>query len=530
MLAIALLLGSTIAPADGAGPRLSAVPGQPIELPPPSQDADRDTYADAVDRVEGDAHVRISVEEVDAGGILPYLVVGTQDDHWRFGKDRELEWRHVVDPDPLGHRVGSKGWVDHAIRTGAWWTSTPMDGASKIMAPSGRIDAEALERPGWSGVDWPQTFHVNVRDDADNVTVELELVDADPDPDRVVGRWDIVVDVVRGTWRHGDGSTELGNVSTLTDGSTRIDVRLGLHGGIPPEDKQIIAKRWAPEIRFDSEERFFPTSGQALETFHGFSRNAPADADLRTWTMNFNNGRDGYILLLADFTGDRRVDHRDVEVMTDILRAGQVAPDTVSAQVAHTTGDRVVVQYWFIYMYNFVEDEGGDGVPALAHKGDREFIQLVFPDLDAAMAGEPESIAYSQHYRGVSIEDPDLDGDLFNGTHPLVFPARGSHASYPAPGDDRRFRSALAGYGDKFDGRGETWDAGSYTLEVLDRQSWAFGHLWGPPTRHSRDLGTATRPLLQYGFDYPYIDPLLWQHDLRVLPQDELDDLYGGDR
>ncbi len=527
MLAIALLLGMSLGSATWASPAVAGVPSPPISIPSPADDRDLDTYADAVDLVEGDAHVRLSLERLEGPDITPYFLVGTQDDQWRMGAGRELEWRHIVDPDPLGHDIGSRGWATQAIRTGAWWYSAPMQGEDKVVSHVGNLGDEALP-----GVEWPQVFHVNVRDDTATVGVRIELMDARASPDRLVAAWDIIVDVPNGTWHHAGLAHPPGAAATAMDRGVALDLGVTVHGGLTIQEQTALAQRWSPEMRFSTGEGFFPTSGDALARFHGFSRTAPEDKDLRTWTRGFNNGRDGYVLLLADFTGDRVVDFRDAQVMTDVLREGGAAPDTIYAHVFDTTGDRVVVQYWFVYMYNFVQDESGDAIAALAHNGDREFVQLTFASRDDAMNGTPLSVAYSQHYRGIRIPTPSLASGPFgnNDTHLLVYPARGSHASYPAPGDDRKFRSPLAGYGDVFDGNGETWTATDYTLELLNAQEWSYGHLWGPPTRHSRDMGTSTKPFLQYAFRYPYIDPLAWEQRLITLDQDALADHYGGPR
>ncbi len=526
MLAVALIIGGTLGTTTTAGPALSTIPSPPIALPGPEDDQDLDTYSDAVDLVDGDAHVRLSLERLDAPAMAPYFVIGTQDDHWRMGAGRELEWRHIVDPDPLGYDIGSPAWTAHAIRTGAWWYAAPMVDEDKIVATTGQLGDDVPD-----GVEWPQVFNVNVRDDEPQVTVRIELMDARSTPDRLVATWDIVVDVPSGTWRSADGGFSADQMGTLRKGIVSLDVRASVHAGIPLAMQSAMAMRWAPELRFSAEERFFPTSGEALGRFHGYGRNAPADADLRTWTLKFDNGRDGYVLLLADFSGDRIVDFRDAALMTDILREGGVAPDTIYAHVLDTTGDRVVVQYWFVYMYNFVQDESGDAVEALAHNGDREFVQLTFASRADALDGLPESVAYSQHYRGITIPNPTLTQAPFgaNNTHLLVYPARGSHASYPDAGDDRRFRAALVGYGDQFDGTGEVWTVDDYAMELLNSQSWSFGHLWGPPTRHSRDLGISTKPFLQYAFRYPFIDPLSWEERLKPVQQDDLQSWYGGD-
>ncbi len=501
MVLLAGGLGASIDVGPNIPTRSVLIATEPLRFDP--ADHDNDTYGDSVDLMDGDAHVRLEISELEAPGALPYLVVGTQDDHWRLGADRALEWLHVVDADPLGHEPGSPGWIQHALRTGVWMTSIPAEGAQKSIAPTGIVAAQP-------GVEWPQVFHINVRDDAP-ATIDIQLMDATPDPDALLASWSLTIS---------PGHVE--ETTPLLAPGVRMVATISSHAGLDAATKDAIAKRWLPVYHFDSEERFFPTPGETLQRFHGFARRSVDDVDHRTWTRDFNNGRDGYSLLLADFNGDRVTDHRDVQIMSDVLRAAN--GDRVYAHIFQSHGDRIVVQYWTIYMYNYIEDSSGRSVDALAHRGDREFIQLVFDDLDGAMQGTPSAISYSQHYKGIRIPHPDLDAPPFDGRiH--VYPATGSHASYPVPGDDRRLRGPLVGFGDEFDGMGEMWTAAP--VEVFDRQEWAFGYLWGPFTRHHRDFGTATRPLLQHDFRYAWHDPMDWQRSLTVVQQDDLEALYG---
>ncbi len=506
VMVVAAGISATVDP-DLAPKRQTAVlptPGLSFPLP----DADNDTYEDAEDLVHGDAHLRIEVTALEAPGTRPYLMIGTQDDHWRHGAGRALEWLHVVDPDPLGHAPGSPEWEAQSLRTGTWLTSTPMDGARKEIAPTGIVDA----RPG---VTWPQVFHLNVRDDAP-ATITIELWDARPEPDVLVADWDIKI--------HVDVATPF-SVDFKENGA-KLQARIEAHAGLDHDDRRSIADRWHPTYRFSESERFYPAPGERLQQFHGFASRSGEAADHRTWTREFNNARATYTLLLADFDGDGRTDHHDVAVMSDVLRTG--GGDRVYAHVFQSHQDTIVVQYWTIYLYNFVEDADGNSIEALAHRGDREFIQLVFEDLDAALRGSPQSIAYSQHYKGIRILDPDMSlAPFHNTTHPDVFVAAGSHASYPVAGDDSRLRGPLVGFGDVFDGLGEAWTAEPERLELFGRQEWAFGHLWGPFTRHHRDLGTATRPLLQHDFRYAWHDPLDWERSLSTVEQDALEGLYG---
>lgn len=524
-VAFAAVLGPETSPPPSG---TAAVPATPIPLPGPEEDQDRDTYADDVDLWDGDLVVVLNVSALRVPGgqrVLPYLLVGTEDDHWRTGAGAELEWRRVVDHDPLGHRPGSPEWIESALRTGAWWRSIAMEGESHAMARGGHIDTPE------EGEVWPQRFVVNVRDDRERVGVALEAWDARPGPHVKRGSWAFEVDVLQERWRLSgqDSWHEAGqrvSFGGFGSGETGVALSLDLQSDLSWELKNELAGRWAPHLFFAEDELFFPTAGEAMEQFHGFS---DREADHRTWLQSFNNARNGYRLLLADFTGDGAVGREDAAVLYEVLRAGSVAADRVYANVMRTTGDHVVVQFWFLSIYNFVLDETGRDIPRLAHAGDREFIQLVFEDLDAAQNGTPLHTAYSQHYGGVKIPyapgEPPFHVDP---ERPAVFVALGSHASYPAAGTDAAVRHSLQGFGDVFYGDGEAWDPEEYDTEVLGPQTWHAGYLWGPLTRHSRDMGTTVRPLLQYDFSYPFMDPLHWESTLRVIEGERLAELYGG--
>ena len=82
----------------------------------------------------------------------------------------------------------------------------------------------------------------------------------------------------------------------------------------------------------------------------------------------------------------------------------------------------LALQYWFFYYFNDYNDK---------HEADWEGIQLVFPaaTAQAALATQPAEVGYAQHGGGerAGWEDDKLDKV---GTHPIVYSAVGSHASY----------------------------------------------------------------------------------------------------
>lgn len=526
-----LLLAASVSLLAGTPTGLAYVgggiaPREVLDLPGPEADQDLDSYADVADLVAGNLMLAVDLVALDAGDAHPYVLVGTQDDQGRTGAGRDLEWPHIVDHDPLGRRAGSPAWQRDAVRTGTWVYSLPGEGLDRAAAQGGRLDADPP-----AGAAWPQTLLLDVRDDRVQLGLDVEVWDARGSPDQRLATWQLKVRLGgggapptgNGTWSaDGDvAAVALGEELGLQEDGTflRLSVRRVLD--LPPETKQQVAERWAPTLRFAEGERFFPVPGSALQRFHGFYSQEP---DLRTWDLGFNNGRDAYRLFLADINNDRVVDHTDAAILTGFLAEGEVGRPTVYAHVRQAGAAAIVVQYWFLYFYDFVLGEDDRGISALAHAGDRELVQLTFDDLSAATNGTPSSVVFGQHYGGVRVTDPAGLG--IDGPGWPVYVAQGSHATYPAPGDDHRVRAALAGYADVFQGDGPTWAPGNYTVEVLASQPWHAGALWGPATRYSRDLGTSTRPLLNHDFRYPFSDPLFWEAGMPELTAQEARDLY----
>ena len=93
----------------------------------------------------------------------------------------------------------------------------------------------------------------------------------------------------------------------------------------------------------------------------------------------------------------------------------------VSTEAAYP--GQLALQYWFFYVYNDFNDK---------HEGDWEMIQLDFRAASAADALDvhPFEVGYSQHDGAERAEWGDPKLDLVDGTHPVVYPALGSHANY----------------------------------------------------------------------------------------------------
>ena len=87
---------------------------------------------------------------------------------------------------------------------------------------------------------------------------------------------------------------------------------------------------------------------------------------------------------------------------------------------------QLALQYWFFYLFNDYNDK---------HEGDWEMIQLDFAASDPAQAltQTPDEIGYSQHEGAERAHWGDSKLEVVDGTHPVVYPAAGSHANYYEP-------------------------------------------------------------------------------------------------
>jgi hypothetical protein len=100
-------------------------------------------------------------------------------------------------------------------------------------------------------------------------------------------------------------------------------------------------------------------------------------------------------------------------------------PPAVYAHVATDPGypGKLALQYWLFYVFNDWNN---------LHEGDWETVQLVFDAGSAreALAVEPAEVGYSQHEGAERAEWGEEKLELVDGTHPVVYPAAGSHANF----------------------------------------------------------------------------------------------------
>jgi hypothetical protein len=109
------------------------------------------------------------------------------------------------------------------------------------------------------------------------------------------------------------------------------------------------------------------------------------------------------------------------------LWSRRITEGTKPTVYAHLATDprypgKLALQYWFFYVFNDFNN---------THEGDWEMIQLNFAAQDAAEAltRAPYEVGYSSH-EGAEKADWGADKlEVVDGTHPVVYPAAGSHAN-----------------------------------------------------------------------------------------------------
>ena len=106
-------------------------------------------------------------------------------------------------------------------------------------------------------------------------------------------------------------------------------------------------------------------------------------------------------------------------------RLNAKASPTVYAHVATEAAHpgKLALQYWFFYVFNDFNN---------LHEGDWEMIQLNFDAATPAQAltQQPTEVGYSQHEGAERAGWDDAKLEKIDGTHPVVYPAAGSHANF----------------------------------------------------------------------------------------------------
>ena len=274
------------------------------------------------------------------------------------------------------------------------------------------------------------------------------------------------------------------------------------------DPRQELLDRYAPEVVVRTQptacgegeaylpmpvDPLFGRDGVVLRGPGGVAVGAPTEADLAEAT-----GDDWYL----DLPGNALRPGCSYERFYDRLVSEQGISPTVYGRVATDAErpGRLMVQYWFFYLYNDWNDR---------HEGDWEMVQLQFDAADAedALASSPTLAAYAQH-EGAQVSDWTDDDLEVDGTHPVVYVGEGSHAAYFS---SRRWfgKSAQSGFGcDDTLGPSTTVQPRVVLLDDASLPAWlAYPGHWGEhrPSFNNGPTGPANKA--------KWLTPVRWVDD-----------------
>ncbi|HWD79386.1 MAG TPA: hypothetical protein VG497_10895 [Kribbella sp.] len=191
-----------------------------------------------------------------------------------------------------------------------------------------------------------------------------------------------------------------------------------------------LAQRYSPVVRMqvdsprcDEGEQFQPTDVNAVLGNQQVALRGPwQPPDLVKLQPQAKDLRSGYPGHFLDFPGDPLRPGCDYAIWSKQVNAAHQ-----STVYAHVVADpaypgQLSLEYWFFYIFNDYNN---------THEGDWESIQLVFDAAtpQAALTGPPKAVGYSQHGGAERARWGDAKLELTDGTHPVVYPANGSHAN-----------------------------------------------------------------------------------------------------
>jgi hypothetical protein len=284
------------------------------------------------------------------------------------------------------------------------------------------------------------------------------------------------------------------------------------------QKKQALAEKYAPVLYFHRGELWFPVGVEEMLEHSTLKELKLLGDEVKVENPGLDGlvryNSDDYYLDLDHDMGDWPFD-QPKKVYARVFES----PDPGGGVEPY-----LVIQYWFFYIGDnprfWLDDAPDNPLACNSHEGDWEMIQILFNPRDKKdyLSWPPTETGYSQHYWGVrkSWGDTGKEGD-----HPIVYIARGSHASYHSPVDlESKCDHA---HGDVKIG------PGSYMLHIISSESdeegkwlgWEghWGEYWslmpfnsgppGPMFRHSKYAQGLGGPAY-----YMWNDPVNWQRNL----------------
>ncbi|MGH2943404.1 MAG: hypothetical protein ACRDLN_11605 [Solirubrobacteraceae bacterium] len=150
--------------------------------------------------------------------------------------------------------------------------------------------------------------------------------------------------------------------------------------------------------------------------------------------------------------------------------------------------DELRITYWFFYGYSvpyLPATEGGESIVPVAHEGDWENVDLVL----GLANGAPRRVEFFGHGKPARVPWVNVERTGEGRTHPVVYSARNSHASYATDAPTKRADNTLClGGGTRVCSvelrdrgtRWAPWEQGDDALLNAQAQPWyGFGGAWG---------------------------------------------------
>jgi hypothetical protein len=188
-----------------------------------------------------------------------------------------------------------------------------------------------------------------------------------------------------------------------------------------------------PFLKYDSHECYFADSA-AEWTDYAANRLQRGKEVLAQATPSSGEQQLSLGFLGLEYAGGTKAEERDL--ISDTQRDYAAAAASLHEKPEYgnriygrfvTAGDERWLQYWFFYFYNDF-NLVGKFIGAGKHEGDWEMIQLRLGADDV-----PDYAVYAQH-KHAGVRRWDQVERLPDGKRPVVYVARGSHASYFSPG------------------------------------------------------------------------------------------------
>ncbi|MCW4034342.1 MAG: Vps62-related protein [Candidatus Bathyarchaeota archaeon] len=275
--------------------------------------------------------------------------------------------------------------------------------------------------------------------------------------------------------------------------------------GISDAKEQQLASLYAPVMHFADGEKFYPTDAnyhiqnselyRKTEDSNILTEASPTATSIAQYTT------EDYFLNNTLGSGN--------QIAQDYQQKRQSYGDKIYAHVTRQSGS-IVVQYWFFYAYN----------PGSLnqHQGDWEMIEIVLDSNETPQYG-----AYSQHNSGQKAEWTDIE--TTDETHPHVYVALGSHASY--------FNQYQGRVGTESDTVGNAYTLAPEDYEVVilgekgaenhpDSQDWLeFGGRWGNWAELADIIvgGAGPSGPGQGENEYKWTNPVSWANEREVVDQ-----------